>query len=177
MFLVLWWLYLINTETWNCPEESFKCLHGTPKCIPQTRLCDKIIHCQDGSDEHQCGKYFLYVKRAEYSCICIMISLIKEYVVAISHSTVTWLHHHHTLKNTGVILIAPTWSWETRVLLSIWQFSLLTWNGMRFAHARMTYLRSEMEVGRMLHSLASSVAKKSRIPFTLHQISYGSGEK
>ena len=50
--------FLINAATWTCPEGSFKCLDGAPMCIPQTRLCDKVIHCQDGSDESQCGMDF-----------------------------------------------------------------------------------------------------------------------
>ena len=59
---IVYILILILAEKWVCPEGSFQCLNGTPSCIYQTRLCDNIKHCQDNSDESQCGKDSRHLK-------------------------------------------------------------------------------------------------------------------
>ncbi|XP_006774520.1 PREDICTED: enteropeptidase [Myotis davidii] len=35
-----------------CKEDSFQCKNG--ECIPLVNLCDRLPHCQDGSDEARC---------------------------------------------------------------------------------------------------------------------------
>lgn len=41
-----------------CVDGEFQCANG--HCIPEKRRCDKINHCQDGSDEKNCSgcRYF-----------------------------------------------------------------------------------------------------------------------
>ncbi|KAK1344221.1 hypothetical protein QTO34_014786, partial [Cnephaeus nilssonii] len=39
-----------------CKEDSFQCKNG--ECIPLVNLCDRLPHCQDGSDEAHCVRLF-----------------------------------------------------------------------------------------------------------------------
>ena len=51
-------LYDIIQATWECDEDKFTCGKGYPRCISQTRMCNKLIDCSDGSDENatRCGE-------------------------------------------------------------------------------------------------------------------------
>lgn len=46
----------------NCSVHEFLC--SSSECIPIENTCDKIQHCQDGSDENlnYCGKLYLLIK-------------------------------------------------------------------------------------------------------------------
>ena len=63
MYICLLKLYLPNIqmysfpENWTCPEATFRCVYGHPKCIGSKRLCDGAKHCTDGIDEDHCGEY------------------------------------------------------------------------------------------------------------------------
>ena len=41
----------IFVEKWKCEEDKFLCGIGQPRCISQTRKCNKLNDCSDGSDE------------------------------------------------------------------------------------------------------------------------------
>ena len=53
-------LVITIPDNWNCPDGAFKCGVGYPSCISSYRFCDGIIHCSDGSDENNCGKFLLW---------------------------------------------------------------------------------------------------------------------
>ncbi|XP_065321042.1 uncharacterized protein LOC135928508 [Gordionus sp. m RMFG-2023] len=46
-------------------EYEFKCLSGSPSCIAIYDVCDKIPHCQDGSDEIDCPRFKSKTKTKE----------------------------------------------------------------------------------------------------------------
>lgn len=41
-----------------CEVDEFHCGFGV--CIPQSKVCDHENHCDDASDESDCGQYILY---------------------------------------------------------------------------------------------------------------------
>ena len=41
----------------DCDRAEFRCSDGT--CIAEYLRCDRSNDCSDGSDEHDCGLYFL----------------------------------------------------------------------------------------------------------------------
>ena len=46
--------YKIPFSDESCEENEFKCKNG--ECIRKKWRCDKVIDCQDKSDEDDCGK-------------------------------------------------------------------------------------------------------------------------
>ena len=41
----------IISGNWTCDEGKFTCGNGHPRCISQTRTCNELSDCSDGSDE------------------------------------------------------------------------------------------------------------------------------
>ena len=49
------------TDSLTCPGvNDFRC-ESTGACIPQTRICDGVIHCSDGSDEINCSMFIIFI--------------------------------------------------------------------------------------------------------------------
>lgn len=42
----------------KCKPDEFQCFNY--ECIPDTKVCDGVAHCQDRSDEYHCCKYRKY---------------------------------------------------------------------------------------------------------------------
>lgn len=40
----------------KCNDDEFKCDEHV--CLPNSKRCDKVRDCRDGSDERDCRKYF-----------------------------------------------------------------------------------------------------------------------
>lgn len=55
-------MFKIKTCTEQCDRvEDFLCNDGT--CISKSQVCDRIYNCPDKSDERNCRKLFLIMKK------------------------------------------------------------------------------------------------------------------
>ena len=45
---------MFKCEGDDCPSHAFMCANG--KCIPQTKVCDGIVDCEDNTDETEICK-------------------------------------------------------------------------------------------------------------------------
>ncbi len=46
----IYWLYYYGLG--HCEISEYRCADGT--CIPEMRICDRLVDCLDGADEEQC---------------------------------------------------------------------------------------------------------------------------
>lgn len=42
--------FVVSASSVNCTGDQFLCNDGS-KCIPNTKKCDGVLNCEDGSDE------------------------------------------------------------------------------------------------------------------------------